>query len=63
MASARGGAHGRPAQAVLCCTGCGARNYRLRGRRINGPQADSAPLSLKKYCKNCNTHVVHRESK
>jgi len=43
----------------LACSVCSARNYRTtRTQRPGEP-----PLVLKKFCKACNQHTLHRESK
>lgn len=44
---------------ILACTICGNRNY-----STNKNQATSSErLSVKKYCKHCDKHVLHRETK
>jgi len=43
----------------LACTACGARNYKTTRAHRPGVQA----LELKKYCKVCKTHTIHRETK
>lgn len=43
----------------LMCTECKNKNYvvsRARGKK-------TAKLSLKKYCKHCRRHTLHKESK
>ncbi|MHC4942969.1 MAG: 50S ribosomal protein L33 [Planctomycetota bacterium] len=42
----------------LECTQCGNRNYRTSREMKNTPK-----LSIKKYCKHCRTHVIHKEKK
>lgn len=43
---------------ALVCDGCGRRNYTTsRDLRKEGK------LHIKKYCKWCQTHVVHNEKK
>jgi large subunit ribosomal protein L33 len=44
---------------ALSCSVCGARNYKTTRIRREGIK----PLSLKKFCKACNHHTVHIESK
>ncbi|MCD8807654.1 50S ribosomal protein L33 [Mammaliicoccus sciuri] len=40
----------------LNCEECGARNYTV-------PKKDTDQrLELKKFCKTCNTHTLHKES-
>jgi large subunit ribosomal protein L33 len=46
-------------QIVLSCTECGSRNYKTTRARREGIQ----PLSLKKFCRICNRHTIHIESK
>ncbi len=45
---------------VLACTVCGARNYA-------SPKSESSTrterLELKKFCKHCKKHTLHREDK
>ncbi|MGG3468842.1 50S ribosomal protein L33 [Neobacillus pocheonensis] len=43
---------------ILACAECGSRNY-----STGGNQAQSDRLELKKYCKTCATHTIHRETK
>jgi large subunit ribosomal protein L33 len=43
----------------LSCAVCGERNYKTtRTVRVG-----TKPLELKKFCKKCNAHTVHHESK
>lgn len=42
---------------VLACEKCGSRNYTTHNHK------DSERLELKKFCKNCNVHTTHRETK
>ncbi|MGE8207229.1 50S ribosomal protein L33 [Heyndrickxia sp. NPDC080065] len=44
---------------VLACAQCGSRNYST----IYNKQTDSERLEVKKFCKYCKTHTVHRETK
>ncbi|HEY6561952.1 MAG TPA: 50S ribosomal protein L33 [Polyangiaceae bacterium] len=44
---------------ALSCSVCSARNYKTTRIRRDGVK----PLSLKKFCKTCNHHTVHIESK
>ena len=44
---------------ALSCSQCKARNYQTTRVRRDGVK----PLSLKKFCKACNTHTVHIETK
>ncbi|HEX2878642.1 MAG TPA: 50S ribosomal protein L33 [Polyangiaceae bacterium] len=44
---------------ALCCRQCGTRNYKTT-RTSN----ESTPgLTLKKFCKHCNAHTEHHESR
>jgi large subunit ribosomal protein L33 len=43
----------------LSCSVCGERNYKT----TRAQRAGDRPLELKKFCKKCNQHTVHRESK
>jgi len=44
---------------ILTCTECGSRNYYTERNRINTP----AKLELKKYCRFCRKHTLHKETK
>jgi large subunit ribosomal protein L33 len=44
---------------ALSCSQCKARNYRTTRVSRDGVK----PLSLKKFCKTCNKHTVHIETK
>jgi len=44
---------------ALSCEVCGSRNYKTTKARREG----SKPLELKKFCKTCNAHTKHKESK
>ena len=43
----------------LTCTECKERNYTTEKNRKN----DSGRMELKKYCKRCRAHTLHREAK
>ncbi|MED3561253.1 50S ribosomal protein L33 [Bacillus sp. MUM 116] len=43
---------------ILACVDCGSRNYSTVGK-----QEKSERLELKKFCKTCNSHTLHRETK
>ncbi|HEY9581776.1 MAG TPA: 50S ribosomal protein L33 [Savagea sp.] len=43
---------------VLCCEECGSRNYSVPARN-NGKEER---LTLKKHCKQCNAHTVHKQT-
>ena len=44
---------------MLACSVCGSRNYRT----TRAVRAGVPTLELKKFCKVCNHHTVHRETK
>ncbi|MCP3742228.1 50S ribosomal protein L33 [Rossellomorea sp. BNER] len=44
---------------ILACMDCGTRNYTTAGNNSN----KSERLEIKKFCKNCNAHTVHKETK
>ena len=44
---------------TLVCTECKQRNYNTTKNKKNDPDR----LEMKKYCKFCRKHTLHRESK
>ncbi len=44
---------------TLECTECKERNYRTTKNRRNDPDR----IQLRKYCKRCRTHTLHRETR
>ena len=52
---------------VLVCTECKARNYKTTKRADSAapsPDGDAAPpVELKKFCKQCQKHTLHKETK
>ncbi|MBI5395163.1 MAG: 50S ribosomal protein L33 [Verrucomicrobia bacterium] len=44
---------------TLACTGCKRRNYHTTANK----KLTKERLELKKYCRWCGKHVVHRETK
>ena len=56
---------------VLVCTECKARNYKTTKRAesasvtpLGADGGDGAPpVELKKFCKHCQKHTVHKETK
>lgn len=44
---------------ALACTVCGSRNYSKDG----GANTRTERLELKKFCKYCKKHTLHRETK
>ncbi|MFO0586501.1 MAG: 50S ribosomal protein L33 [Polyangiaceae bacterium] len=56
---------------VLVCTECKARNYKTTKRAEGasglppetGTGDGAPPVELKKFCKQCQRHTVHKETK
>ncbi|HIC91109.1 MAG TPA: 50S ribosomal protein L33 [Syntrophaceae bacterium] len=44
---------------TLACTGCKRRNYTTTKNKRTTPDR----LGLKKYCKFCRSHTIHKEVK
>ncbi|TYR78504.1 50S ribosomal protein L33 [Priestia megaterium] len=44
---------------VLACVQCGNRNYTT----MKNVQQNEVRLEMKKFCKVCNAHMNHRETK
>ena len=44
---------------TLACTECKERNYITSKHRVNQRER----IELRKYCRRCRTHVVHRETR
>jgi len=44
---------------ALSCSVCATQNYKT----TKSLKPDSTALTLKKFCKVCNLHTVHREGK
>lgn len=44
---------------VLACTECKQRNYFTQKNKKNDPDR----LELRKYCKHCGKHTLHKETK
>ncbi|MFE8703813.1 50S ribosomal protein L33 [Cytobacillus sp. FJAT-54145] len=42
---------------VLACVECGSRNYSTMSNK------EAERLQLKKHCKTCSAHTIHRETK
>jgi large subunit ribosomal protein L33 len=59
----------RRAPIVLVCTECKARNYKTTKRASaavlpgTDPGGATEPVELKKFCKTCQKHTVHKETK
>lgn len=43
---------------TLACESCGSRNY-----TTDSNKETQVRLELKKFCTNCGTHTIHRETK
>ncbi len=44
---------------ILACAECGSRNYSTMKNNQNAAER----LEINKFCKACNVHTVHRETK
>ncbi|MED3976292.1 50S ribosomal protein L33 [Priestia megaterium] len=44
---------------VLACVQCASRNYTT----MKNTQQNQERLEMKKFCKTCNAHTIHRETK
>lgn len=44
---------------TLACTECKQRNYNTKKNKKNNPDR----LEMKKYCRFCRKHTLHRETK
>lgn len=44
---------------VLACTECGSRNY----SKPSSDKIRTERLEVKKFCKYCDTHTLHKETK
>ncbi len=44
---------------ILACTDCKRRNYNTTKNKRKNPDR----IELKKYCRFCKTHTVHKETK
>ncbi|WP_425449460.1 50S ribosomal protein L33 [Dethiothermospora halolimnae] len=44
---------------TLACTECKQRNYATTKNKRNNPDR----IEMKKYCRFCKTHTVHKETK
>ena len=44
---------------TLACTECKQRNYQTKKKKKNNPDR----IEMKKYCKFCKKHTLHRETK
>ncbi|WP_347548107.1 50S ribosomal protein L33 [Pseudalkalibacillus hwajinpoensis] len=46
-------------KAVLACVQCNSRNYTT----TKNSQTSPSRIEVKKYCKHCDEHTTHRETK
>ncbi|GAA3021881.1 50S ribosomal protein L33 [Tetragenococcus solitarius] len=46
-------------KAVLACSICGSRNY----TKTTSQRKDGQRLAINKFCKYCNKHTLHKETK
>ncbi|PWK05659.1 50S ribosomal protein L33 [Tumebacillus permanentifrigoris] len=44
---------------TMACTDCKQRNYITKKNKKNNPDR----IELKKFCKFCNSHTAHRETR
>ena len=44
---------------ILACTECRQRNYNMTKEKKNHPDR----METKKYCRFCNSHTLHRETR
>ena len=44
---------------MLACTECKERNYATAKNKKNDPER----IEFKKFCKRCNRHTLHKETK
>ena len=44
---------------TLACTGCKQRNYQTTKNKKN----DTERIEIKKYCRFCKKHTMHKETK
>jgi large subunit ribosomal protein L33 len=55
----RSGPSGTRLVVTLACSECKARNYKT----TRSPDTAGQALELKKFCKQCKRHTLHRETK
>jgi large subunit ribosomal protein L33 len=58
-AQAGGRGHEGRISVTLACSECKARNYKT----TKSPDSEGKALELKKFCKQCGRHTLHRETK
>lgn len=44
---------------ILICEVCLSRNYTTKKNKINDPKR----MEIRKFCKKCNEHTLHKETK
>jgi large subunit ribosomal protein L33 len=44
---------------ILACIECGSRNYSTENNKANKQER----FEINKFCKVCNTHTLHKETK
>ncbi len=44
---------------ILICVECLSRNYTTKRNKITNPER----MEINKFCKRCNKHTLHKESK
>lgn len=44
---------------ILICEECLSRNYTFKKNKLSNPDR----IVLKKYCKRCGKHTIHKETK
>ncbi len=47
-------------KSALACSVCGSRNY---AKAIRASHTRNKRLEVKKFCKHCGTHTLHKETK
>ncbi len=47
------------AKIIMACVDCKQRNYHTKKNKKNDPDR----IEMKKYCRFCNKHTVHKETK
>ncbi|MDR0983595.1 MAG: 50S ribosomal protein L33 [Ruminococcus sp.] len=52
-------AKGKRIKITLACTECKRRNYNSKKNKANNPDR----IEMKKHCKFCRKHTVHKETK
>lgn len=59
MATQAGGRGAGRIPVALACSECKARNYKT----TKSPEMAGKALELKKFCRQCQRHTLHRETK